>query len=122
KDYLKSAGHSEKFIQDVCYLIKNHANRKLKNKSIELQILQDVDYLADTGISGCFRPFLGWVGKKMSIIEIIKWRLGIKVKNSRLDTDNINLSISKKIMKNHLDIENDFYKKVGPLIKSELLK
>ncbi|MDD4353908.1 MAG: HD domain-containing protein, partial [Candidatus Nanoarchaeia archaeon] len=46
KDYLKSAGHSEKFIQDVCYLIKNHANRKLKNKSIELQILQDADYLA----------------------------------------------------------------------------
>jgi putative nucleotidyltransferase with HDIG domain len=119
KKYLKKLGHSKEFIDEVCYLVKNHDKRKMEDKLIELQILQDADYLADSGLVGFFRPMQKFVGKKQSVIEKIKYRLNKK--NSRLNMKNLNLEISKKITKKHDRIEKKFFKELGKLIDSELL-
>src|SRR4030042_821637 len=60
KNFLKQIGHSDEFIKEVCYLIENHDLRgeKLQVRSLELQMIQDADLIADIGFAGFIRPFL----------------------------------------------------------------
>lgn len=121
KKFLKQQGHSDEFIKEVCYLIEKHDSRKdkLKNKSIELQILQDADLIADIGVAGFIRPFL-FCGKfnTQSIVGAIKYiqKEGIKSK-----CDEINLTESKIIEKRELKTQTDLIKKTVKDIKSDLL-
>jgi HD superfamily phosphodiesterase len=83
KPLLKKLGHSKEFTENVCYLIENHDKREnfSGKKSLELQIVQDADYIGDTGFAGFVRPFT-WSGKfKRPIIEQIKYMKNNK--NSR---------------------------------------
>ena len=94
KKYLKQEGHSEEFIQNVCHLIENHDKRDLKEKTIELEILQDADLLADVGLIGVIRPFL-YAGKfKQTILnQLIYLNKTDRTQNG----DALNLEESKKI-------------------------
>ena len=120
KRFLKQLGHSDEFITKVSYLIEHHADRgdKLKNKSIELKILQDADLIADIGYSGFIRPFL-YSGnfKKQNVIESIKHLS----KENRLKNHKINLNISKRLAKKELAIQNKLSKEIYKNIQSELL-
>ncbi|MDD4353845.1 MAG: HD domain-containing protein [Candidatus Nanoarchaeia archaeon] len=121
KPILKKLGHSEEFVKNVCYLIENHDKRDnfTGKKSLELQIVQDADYLGDTGFAGFIRPFL-WGGKfKSSVIKQLSY---MKInENSRLNLSKINLSISKELLKKNAEIENNLKKSILELIDSELL-
>ncbi|MBU0457387.1 MAG: HD domain-containing protein [Nanoarchaeota archaeon] len=72
KEILEKLGHSEEFIDEVCYLIANHDQRgeKLKIKSLELKILQDADLIADCGFAGFIRPFLYGSKFQRSVIGV----------------------------------------------------
>jgi len=121
KPILKKMGHSEEFIKNVCYLIENHDKRDnfKGEKSVELKIVQDADYIGDTGFSGFIRPFL-WSGKyKRPIIEQIRYMNSEK--NSRLDLSKINLEISKKLIKKNSLIEEGLKSNMLELIDSELI-
>ena len=75
KKILKELGHSNEFIKEISYLIKEHDNRELQNKTIELKILQDADLVGDMGLADFIRPFL-WGGKfNQQIIESIKFMI-----------------------------------------------
>jgi HD superfamily phosphodiesterase len=121
KKFLKEQGHSEGFIREVCYLIENHSLRgdKLQKRSLELQILQDADLIADIGFAGFIRPFL-YCGKFnrryiISSIEFIK-------KEDRTDGGRrLNLSISRSIAKREMKIQRYLVKEISKEIKSDLL-
>jgi putative nucleotidyltransferase with HDIG domain len=121
KKILTKMGHSEEFIEKVCYLIENHDLRKdeIKNKSIELQILQDADLIADCGFAGFIRPFL--YGSKFSrqIINTIKY---LQTEINRVEQDNpLNLEVSKSIAKRKIELEQRLIKEISSDINSDLL-
>jgi len=121
KKFLKQIGHSDDFTEEVCYLVENHDLRgdKLQERSLELQILQDADLIADIGFAGFIRPFL-YCGKfsKQSVIDSIKF---IK-KEDRTDSgDEINLPISKIIAKREMKIQRNLVKEISKEIDSDLL-
>lgn len=121
KKFLKQIGHSDDFIEEVCYLIGNHDLRgdKLQERSLELQIVQDADLIADIGFSGFIRPFL-YCGKfsKQSVIGSIEF---IKEEDRTDDGDEINLPISKTITKREMKIQSDLVKEISKEIDSDLL-
>lgn len=122
KNILKKLGHSENFIAEVAYLIKNHDLRrdKIKEKSIELQILQDADLIADCGFAGFIRPFL-YCGKfnSQSIIGAINY---IKKEENRVEKEGmLNLNISKKIAKSKIQTEKKLIEGISKEIDSALL-
>lgn len=121
KPILKKLGHSDEFISEVCYLIENHDKRDnfARIKSLELKIVQDADYIGDTGFAGFIRPFL-WSGKfKRSVIEQLQYMKNSN--NSRLDLSKINLEISKELIKKNSEIEKELKKNIFELINSELI-
>jgi len=119
--FLRKLGHSEKFIDEVSYLIENHNLRgdKIKEKSLELQILQDADLIADLGFAGFIRPFL-YCGKfsKQSVISSIKF---IQKEDRTSKGNELNLNISKSIAKREMKIQNDLIKEISKEIDSDLL-
>jgi len=121
KKFLKKIGHSDEFIEEVCYLIENHDLRgdKLQERSIELQIIQDADLIADIGFAGFIRPFL-YCGKfsKQSVISSIEF---IKKEDRTEGGDEINLPISKDIAKREMKIQSDLVKEISKEIDSNLL-
>jgi len=121
KRYLKKAGHSDEFIEEVCYLIEHHSLRrnKLKKKSLELQILQDADLIADIGFAGFIRPFL-YCGKfnKQSVISSIRF---IKKEDRTSNGNKLNLNISKSIAKREIKIQDSLIKEISKEIDSDLL-
>ena len=121
KPLLKKLGHSQEFIEQVCYLIENHDKRDnfICKKSTELKIVQDADFIGDTGFAGFIRPFL-WGGKfKSSVITQLQYMENNK--NSRLDLKKINLEVSKKLIKKNRLLEQELKKSMLELIDSELL-
>lgn len=117
---LEKFGHSKEFIDNVIYLISNHDKRTMKNKSLELKIVQDADYIGDTGFAGFIRPFT-FSGKFFrSIIEQILYMKNTS--NSRLNLEKINLKISKDLIKKNTILENELKEVMIKLIDSELLK
>jgi len=121
KKFLKQIGHSDDFIKEVCYLIENHDLRgdKLQERSLELQIIQDADLIADIGFAGFIRPFL-FCGKfnKQSVINSIEF---IKKEDRTKGGNEINLPISKTIAKREMKIQNDLVKEISKEIDSDLL-
>lgn len=122
KPILKKLGHSQRFIDEVCHLIENHDKRDNYDgeKSIELQILQDADFIADTGMAGFIRPFL-WSGKfKRPILEQMEYMKSNE--NSRLNLSKLNLEISKKIIKENAILEKSLKSQIIELMDSGLLQ
>jgi HD superfamily phosphodiesterase len=121
KPYLEKLGHSEQFIDEVCYLIENHAKRgdKLNQRTLELEILQDADLLADIGLFGFIRPFL-YSGKfsKQSIIDAINF---IKKEDRTDNGKELNLDISKLLAKKKTEFQNFLINESLKEIDSELL-
>jgi HD superfamily phosphodiesterase len=121
KKFLKQIGHSNEFIDEVCYLIENHDIRghKIQERSLELQIIQDADLIADIGFAGFIRPFL-YCGKfsKQSVISSIEF---IKKEDRTKNGDEINLPLSKSIAKREMKIQSDLVKKISKEIDSDLL-
>lgn len=114
-------GHSNKFIEKVCYLIENHDNRgdKIKNRSIELQILQDADLIADCGFAGFIRPIL--YGSKFSrqIIGSIKY---MQNGMNRVEQECLlNLDVSIEIALKKIELEKKLIKEISKDIDSDLL-
>ncbi|MFA5743842.1 MAG: HD domain-containing protein [Candidatus Nanoarchaeia archaeon] len=121
KPVLKKLGHSEEFIKEVCYLIENHDKREgfKGKKPLELKIVQDADYIGDTGVAGFIRPFL-WSGKfKRSVIEQLQYMKTST--NSRLELSKINLEVSKELIKKNAKIEEELKNNMLELIDSELI-
>jgi HD superfamily phosphodiesterase len=96
RNILKKLGHSTAFIDDVCYLVEHHADRlTMQEKSVELQVLQDADLLADTGIAGVIRPFLYGGKHGRSTIFTIEYLQSI---TDRVEEDGmLNLLVSKRM-------------------------
>jgi len=119
---LKNLGHSEEFIQKVCFLAGSHDPRTetVPEKSLELQILQDADIIADAGIADFIRPFL-YCGKfdNQSIIGSIRYLQ--RTTNRCEDEGRLNLKISKKIAAEKTKIKNKLVKEISREIESDLL-
>ena len=118
KNILKKYKHSDEFIEEVLHLIRNHDRRKhkVKNKNIELMILQDADLISDCGISGFIRPFLFSGMFKQSIIESAKFIL----KEDRI-SDKLNLDVSKGIAKKEMIIQRKLARDILYKVESDLL-
>ena len=117
KKILTELGHSQEFIEQVCFLIKNHSNKNCE-KSIELKILQDADQLADYGNESIIRCFLHAGKFEQTTIDSIKWLEDHPIKNRH---DKLNLEISKKISLKKINIHNNVLKELSHSIKSDLL-
>lgn len=118
KNYLKRKGHSKEFTERVCYLIENHDNRNMINKTTELKILQDADLIADIGISGFIRPFL-FAGKfKRSIISTINY---LQTDNRIENGETLNLKESKELGREKMKKQQELAKEILKEIDSELL-
>jgi HD superfamily phosphodiesterase len=121
KKILTKLGHSEQFIDEVCYLVENHDKRRneIKNKSIELKILQDADLIADCGFAGFIRPFL--YGSKFSrqIIGTIEY---MQNEMNRVEEEHLlNLVVSKNIAKKKMLLEKKLITEISTDINSDLL-
>jgi hypothetical protein len=103
----------------VCDLIKKHDNRRIRKKSLELKILQDADLVADSGLVDIMR-LSGFSGTfKRSMISQIKRMNNYGIKRFKLS--NINLKVSKQMMKEKNDFLIMLKKRANSLLKSELL-
>jgi len=120
KDFLKTLGHSDEFIKDVCFLVEFHAARKSDmKKSLELQLLQDADLIADMGLPGFIRPFL-FSGKfKRSVIDSIRHIKKDILNERRIDM--LNLDVSKDIFIEKSDFEKELFEIMLKDLDSELL-
>lgn len=120
RDILTEESLSEDKIDFICNLIDNHAkhNDYTGVKSIELQILQDADIIADVGYSGFIRGYL-YAGKfKIPTIEQVKYMQN----QSRIqDGHEFNLDFSKKLALKQQTIQDELSAKMTELIKSDLL-
>lgn len=117
---LKKMGHSPQFIDEVNFLIEKHDLRenKIKEKSLELQILQDADLIADIGFAGFIRPFL-YSGKfSRPIIDTINY---VKTEDRTFGGNRLNLKISKLIAKKEMKIQRKLIKEILTEIDSDLL-
>jgi len=120
KRLLKKMGHSPEFMDEVSYLIKNHALRadKLNERTLELEILQDADLIADIGLAGFVRCFL-YSGKfSRSIIDSIRYLQGEDRTNSGKE---LNLQVSKEIAKQELKIQNNLVEEISNELDTDLL-
>lgn len=121
KKYLKEENYSEQFIEEVCYLIQNHDQRadKMDSRTIELEILQDADLIADCGFAGFMRPFLFGGKFKRSMSHTINY---IKNETNRVDKGNmLNLQISKDLAKEEMQIQNNLISELSKDFDSDLL-
>jgi putative nucleotidyltransferase with HDIG domain len=119
KKILKRLGHSEEFIQKVCYLIENHNFRDAKSKSIELKILQDADLIADIGFAGFIRAFL-YSGKfrDSSVISSIRY---LQKEDRTINGSQLNLAISRSIAKTEIKIQSNLIREISKELDSDLL-
>jgi HD superfamily phosphodiesterase len=120
RKYLLKIGHSNEFVDEVCYLIENHANRgdELKDKSLELKILQDADLIADIGFAGFIRPFLHSGKFSRSIEQTIRF---VEKDDRTKGGDLLNLSVSKSIAKREMNTKSRLVKEILKEIDSDLL-
>jgi len=118
--FLKQLRHSEEFIDEVSYLVENHNKRgdKMKERTLELKIIQDADLTADIGIEGFVRTF-AYSGKNraQSMIGSIRY---IQKEDGTLDGNKINLDVSKKLYRREQDIQEKLAKEIYTKIDSDL--
>ncbi len=119
--YLRSQGHSKEFIDEVAYLVENHDRRrdKMSNRTIELEILQDADILADSGLVAITRTFTYSGQFKRSILDGISFMRDVESRAE--DPDLFNLKISKYMAKKLHNQEVKMIKELSESLESELL-
>ena len=118
---LSEMGHSEEFITEICYLVEHHDCRgdEMESRSVELQILQDADLIADYGFAGFIRPFL--YGGKFSrkIIDTIRY---LQTETNEVEKKGkLNLEVSKEIAKRKIELEKRLIKEISLDLESDLL-
>ncbi|MFC1753231.1 HD domain-containing protein [Thermoproteota archaeon] len=116
--FLKKAGHSEDFIDKVCYLIENHDTRDGTKKPVELQVVQDADLIADIGFAGFIRPFLYGTKFKRGVVGTINY---IQTAAKRTEEQQLNLKISKIISEDKIKLEERLAKQIAKDTKTDLL-
>jgi HD superfamily phosphodiesterase len=124
KRIMKKFGHSDEFIEQSSFIIRNHDNRgdrmDEKDRTLELKVMQDADLISDYGFAGFIRPFTFGGKYRRSIIESIKF---LEKKESRLEVKGwINLPFTKKYAKEELKIQHRLVDEALKEINSELLK
>jgi len=118
QEIMREEGLDESVIERVCFLITHHDNRELEHPSIELQMLQDADYIADIGLAGFMRPFMFAGQFRVTTIEQIRYLS----KASRFtDLNVLNLEESKQLAQTQMDRENALKREALELLGSELL-
>jgi HD superfamily phosphodiesterase len=118
KEIMTEEDLSEDVIEKVCFLIENHDNRELEEPSLELQILQDADYIADIGLTGFIRTFLFSGEFRVPTIDEIR----AQKKNVRFQNlDSINLEESNQLAQTQIDRQNSLQREAMDLLDSELL-
>lgn len=121
KKYLESLGHSTEFIEKVCYLIEHHPLRGelMKDRTLELKILQDADLIADIGYAGFIRPFLySGMFEGQSIIDSIKF---LSTEDRTSNGNHLNLDISKTIAKQEMELQKNLAFEISKKIQSDLI-
>ncbi len=121
QEFLKKAGHSDEFIDEVSYLIEYHDARgdEMDSRSIELEVLQDADLVADCGFAGFLRPFLYGAKFSRSVTGSIKYLK--KEINRVMHEGQLNLGVSKKIAEQKIALEQKLIKEVAQDLDSDLL-
>jgi HD superfamily phosphodiesterase len=114
---LSELNYSKDFIKDVCYLVENHSNFGLNDKSMELKIVQDADLIADIGIAGFIRPFLFAGQNKRSTIDTIEYS---KNNHRFSDKEKLNLDISKEIAQREFAIQLKLTEQIYQTINSDI--
>ena len=121
RKFLQKLGHSQEFIEEILYLVENHSKRgdRMKERTLELKIMQDADLISDVGIAGFIRTF-AYSGKFSSVplIESIKF---IQKADRTLHGHKINLKISEKLYKREYDIQQRLAREMYTKIDSDLL-
>ncbi len=120
RDFLSKLGHSKEFIDEVCCLIEHHDLRgdKMKDKPLELQVLQDADLLADIGFAGFIRSFL-YSGKfARSVLSSIQF---LKKEDRTREGQKLNLEISKKIAEKEIKLQKELTDELSKDFESDLL-
>jgi HD superfamily phosphodiesterase len=113
---LKEFGYSSDFIEKVCFIVENHDKRKEFHgeKTNELKIVQDADWIADGGIAGLIRPFLWVASNKVGTLGNIEYVLS---EPSRYDENEIlNLDVSKQLSKKMFEDEIKVKKMLKQLV------
>jgi putative nucleotidyltransferase with HDIG domain len=120
KRILKRLGHSDEFTEEICYLVGNHDSRKeLKEKTIELKVLQDADLISDAGYAAFIRPFIFGGQFQRDIIGTIKYIQ--KEVNRVVMPGMINLKVSKEMGMKKIKTEKKLIKEISEEIESDLL-
>lgn len=115
---LRKMGHSEDFIKKVCYLIEFHDSRKMEKKSLDLEIIQDADFVADFGFAGFIRAFLYGTRFKQLVINSIKY---IQKSDKELRYDKLNLEVSRKMAREKIKLQERLAEGIAIDLKSDLL-
>jgi HD superfamily phosphodiesterase len=121
KNILKNEGHSDEFIEEICYLIEHHDWRgdRMIDRTLELKILQDADLIADCGIADFIRPFMFGGKFKRSIITSLKF---IADETNRVDKKGmLNLEVSRMIARKKMKLRKELVCLMNKEIKSDLL-
>ena len=118
--YLRNQGHSKEFIDEVAYLIENHDKRrnKMNNRTIELEILQDADILADSGLIAIARSFTYSGQFKRNLLDNIRFMRDVDSRAQ--DPEYFNLKISRQIAKKLHSQEVKMIKELSLNLESEL--
>lgn len=121
KKILEEEGHSEAFIEEVVFLVSHHDRTKdnLDERSLELQILQDADLVADCGIVDFIRGCAFSGRDKKPLIPVLQ---DFFERVDRVDKFGLHLEISKKIAKERMDFYNNILlKELQKELDSELI-
>ncbi len=123
KEVLSAEGHSEQFIENVCYLIGNH-NKLLDNldcssRSTELKILQDADLIADCCLVDLFRGVSFGAIYKISLYSNLKH---IRDRSNRVnESGRLNFDLSKQIVIEKSILYKQILDEVDNLLKTDLI-
>ena len=121
KEILEKEGYSSDFIEKVCFLVGHH-NKKidgLQTRSLELQILQDADILADFGSVFFLRVISYGAIYKRPLIDSIKYFL--EVEDRVFEDDILNLNVSKQLVQENLAFLSNLKSELSNFLDSELL-
>ncbi|MBU1252388.1 MAG: HD domain-containing protein [Nanoarchaeota archaeon] len=116
-EILANLNYPSDFLTRVLYLIENHDLRgdKMKERTIELKVLQDADLIADLGMTGFIRPFLYGGKYKRSVIKSIAF---IKTEDRTAGGTKLNLELSKKIAKKEMDTQKRLVDEISEGLKN----
>lgn len=117
EEILTDLNYPKEFIQKVLYLIEKHDLRgdKMKERAVELKVLQDADLIADLGMAGFIRPFLYGAKFKRSVINSIAF---IKTEDRTAGGTKLSLDLSKKIAKEEMETQRRLVGEISAGLKN----